>query len=76
MFADWQELDMREAHLADVIDQLGAQRGVVEHVVLEGAPPTAQVNLVNRHGLGALVRPAGGDPARIAPFVADLSINH
>ena len=65
MFGYWQELHVRVAEPADVLDQLFG-----EFLVRKPLPPRAQVHLVDRHG-GGVRRPlaAGRHPRVVGPGV-------
>ncbi len=70
MLGHGHELHVREAHLPHVIDERLRDLAVAEHAPVLGAPPRAQVHLVDRDRRveGEPVR-APGHPRRIVPFV-------
>ena len=68
MFADGQELDVREAHLLHVFDELLRELAVAQPAVAVAAAPRPKVHLVDRHRLVEL-DVAPGHPFSVLPCV-------
>ena len=75
VLGDGEQLHMGEAHLLHVGHQVGGDIPVAEELPLAGAPPGAQVALVDVHGpaVGGIFGPER-EPVPVAPLVAGVQI--
>ncbi len=77
ILADRQQLDMGEAHIVHVVDQLARRLDIADAAVVGLALPRPQVDLVDRDGRGAAVAAlARLDPVVVGPAVAGDVAHH
>ena len=75
MLGQGEQLHMSKAHLLQIRDQVAGDIPVGEEFSLAGAPPGAQVALINIHGVGiGTVLGPPGHPVPVAPLIARVQV--
>ncbi len=75
MLGQGEQLHMGEAHLLQIGHQIAGDIPVGEELSLAGAPPGAQVALINIHGIGiGTVLGPVGHPVPVPPLIACVQV--